>query len=473
VDIIVFIKELIMKEVNGDEIIRKAINRGCDEAELFLKDVKGISVEAKNGKVEALEASLDFGIALKVIKKQRIGFSFATSPDSIGKMVDEALLGAEWTYEDKCIGIPDYMPSRDVAIFDANIQRLKEEDIINDAILLEEISLSFDERIKKVRKAEVSSGVSNTTIINSKGINAAYKSSYYSAHVTALAQDSGGDSQMGWEYASSRRRSDVDIKAVGKEASKRAIELLGSKKISAARVPVILSTPVAVDFLEILSASLSSEAVQKQRSFLTGKVGQNIISGLVDIIDDGTMDWGAGTRPVDDEGVPAMNKTLVSQGMLKGYIYNTYTAKKDGISSTGNAVRGGFKSLPGVGVTNIYIKAAESKVGIDSYRGSAGAGTNGRLPLQELELVRSLSKGILILGAMGVHTANPISGDFSVGISGLWIEDGEAAYPVKEAVMSGNILDMFNKVEAVGKDLRFYGGTGSPSLLIGDMDISA
>ena len=441
-----------MKDVNGDEIIRKAINRGCDAAEVFIRDAKGISVEAKNGKVEALEASLDFGIALRVIKNQRIGFSFATSPDNIDKIIDAALQGTEWTYEDKCIGIPDYMPSRDVAIFDGNIHKLKEEDIIKDAILLEEISLSFDERIKKVRKAEVSSGVSNTTIINSKGINTAYKSSYYSAHVTTLAQDSSGDSQMGWDYASSRRKSDVDIKAVGKEASKRAIELLGSRKISAVRVPVILSTTVAVDFLEILSASLSSEAVQKQRSFLTGKVGQNIISGLVDIIDDGTRDWGAGTKPVDDEGVPAMNKTLVSKGVLSGYIYNTYTAKKDGVSSTGNAVRGGFKSLPGVGVTNIYIKPAES---------------------QESELVRSLSKGILILGAMGVHTANPISGDFSVGISGLWIENGEAAYPVKEAVMSGNILEMFNKVEAVGKDLRFYGSTGSPSLLIGDMDISA
>ncbi|MBI4682234.1 MAG: hypothetical protein HY757_03945, partial [Nitrospirae bacterium] len=134
--------------------------------------------------------------------------------------------------------------------------------------------------------------------------------------------------------------------------------------------------------------------------------------------------------------------------------------------STGNAVRG-FKSLPGVGVTNIYIKPAESQEsGVRS---------------QELEkkivgnntLLKSVSRGILILGAMGVHTANPVSGDFSVGISGLWIENGEAVYPIKEAVMSGNILDMFKKVEALGNDLKFYGSSGSPSLLIGDMDISA
>jgi PmbA protein len=333
-------------------------------------------------------------------------------------------------------------------------------------MLLEESAMTLDERIKKVRKAEVSTGVGSTSIINSRGINTSYKSSYYAAHVTTLAQDTGGDSQMGWDYSSSRRRSDVDVKAVGMEAARRAIELLGSRKISTVRVPVILSTAVAVDFLEILSASLSSEAVQKQRSFLTGKVGKKIISGLVDIIDDGMMSWGAGTRPVDDEGVPTRNKTLISEGTLAGYIYNTYTAKKAGVSSTGNAVRG-FKSLPGVGVTNMFIKPAQRK-----ESGGRGQGAEKK-EVENNNLLQSVSKGIMVLGAMGVHTANPISGDFSVGISGLWIENGEASYPVKEAVMSGNILDMFKKVEAVGMDLRFYGSTGSPSLLIGEMDISA
>lgn len=470
-----------MTDINfAEDIIKKALSKGCDAAEVFVKRAKGVSVEAKDGKVEALEASLDFGIALKVIRKKKLGFAFATSPEDVDRIIDNALQGTEWTVEDEFVDIPDAAPAGEVLIFDKNIDALKEEDLIRDAISLEENALTFDERIKRVRKAAVSAGSGSTTIINSKGINVTYKSTYYSANVSTLAQDTGGDSQMGWDYASSRRRSDVDVEAVGKEASRRAIELLGARKISAVRVPVVLSPSVAVDFLEILSASLSSEAVQKQRSFLTGKVGQNIISGLVDIIDDGTMAWGAGTRPVDDEGVPAMNKTLVSKGTLMGYIYNTYTAKKDGVASTGNAVRG-FKSLPGVGVTNFYIKPAErqgsgvggkgsgvsSQVGIDSSRESE------KKIVENNSLIKSMSRGILILGAMGVHTANPISGDFSVGISGLWIENGEAVYPVKEAVMSGNILDMFNKVEEIGPDLRFYGGTGSPSLLIGDMDISA
>lgn len=442
-----------MKNVHGEEIVKMAMKKGCDGAEVFIKSARGISVEAKEGKVEALEASRDFGIALKVIRQKKLGFSFATSFEGTDKIIDEAIEGAKWTSEDECVDIPEYVPSGDVSIYDEHIDTLKEEDTIGAALFLEESAMKYDDRIKRVRKAEVGAGVGNTTIINSRGVNVTYKSSYYSAHVTTLAQENGGDSQMGWDYASSRRMSDVDLASVGKGASKRAIELLGSRKISAVKVPVILDPSVAVDFLDILSASLSAEAVQKQRSFLAGKRGQHIISKGIDIIDDGTLPWSAGTRPVDDEGVPTMNKTLVSRGTLNGYMYNTYTAKKDGVSSTGNAVRGGFKSLPGVGVTNIYINAL-------------GSGSDNGL-------ITSLSRGILILGAMGVHTANPVSGDFSVGISGLWIEDGERTYPVKEAVISGNILGMFKKVEALGNDLKFYGSTGSPSLLIGDMDISA
>ncbi len=441
-----------MKEEMGEDVLKKALHKGCDEAEVFVKSSEGLSIEAKNGKVEALEASRDYGLALKVIKKKRTGFAFATNPDGIEEIIDKALAGAEWTNEDEFSGVPGSVPSGGVKIFDEKITQLKEDDIIRDALLLEESALGSDRRIKKVRKAGVSAGSGNTIIINSKGVNVSYRSSYYSAHVTTLAEDK-GDSQMGWDYSSSRRRSDVDLPLVGRQASARAIELLGSRKISSVRVPVILSPQVAVDFLDILSASLSSEAVQKQRSFLTGKVGQTIISGLVDIIDDGTIAWKSGTKPVDDEGVPTMNKSLISAGTLQGYIYNTYTAKKGRVTSTGNAVRGGFKSLPGVGVTNFFIKPSGS--------GSCK------------DLVSSLPKGILILGAMGVHTANPISGDFSVGISGLWIENGKPAYPIKEAVISGNILDMFKKVEAVGSDLTFYGNTGSPSLLIGDMDVSA
>lgn len=442
-----------MIEITAEEIVKMAMDRDSDLAEVYMKSSRGISAEAKNGNVEALEVSEERGISLKVIRNGKLGFSYTTDSDGIVNMVDEAVRAAQWTGADEYIDIPGLASPEDVLIFDENIKNIKEDDVIKDALLLEESALAFDEQIKRVRKAEAGAGTAITTIVNSKGINVTYESSYCSAYLTALAEDSAGDSQMGWDYTGSRRLSDIDIKHVGEEAARRAIELLGSRKISAMKVPVILRPSVAGEFLDILSASISAEAVQKQRSFLAGKAGQKIISPLVEIIDDGRMGWHIGTRPVDDEGVPSQSKTIISEGVLNGYIHNTYTAKKDGTVSTGNAVRGGFKGLPGVGVTNFYIKPAEN------------GETSG--------LVKSLSKGIVILGAMGVHTANPVSGDFSIGISGLWIENGEVAYPVKEAIVSGNVLEMFKKVEAVGDDLKFYGSTGSPSLLIGEMDISA
>jgi PmbA protein len=437
----------------ADDVIKKAVNKGCNAAEVYIRSANGISVEAKEGTVEALEASKDFGIALKVIKNNKLGFAFTTTGEDIERTVDEAVQIAQWTGDDEFLDIPEFKPSENVLIFDKEIKNTKDEDVIRNALLLEESALGLDKKVKKVRKAEVSAGVGNTYICNSRGVNITYESTYYSAIVTTLARNDDGDSQMGWEYAGSRRISDINVKSVGEGAAKRALELLGSIKISAVKVPVILSPAVAVDFLEILSASLSAEAVQKKRSFLIGKVGQKIMSPLINIIDDGTKPWGTGTRPVDDEGVPVRNKTLVAEGVLDGYIHNTYTAKKDSTVSTGNAVRGGTKSLPGIGVTNFYISADSSE--------------------SDNNLAGNLSKGIVILSTMGMHTANPISGDFSIGISGMWIENGKPAYPVKEAVLSGNILDIFYKVEVLGSDLTFYGSVGSPSILIGDMDISA
>jgi PmbA protein len=438
---------------NAEGVVKKALSKGCDAAEVFIRRSKGVSVEAKGGEVEALEASLDLGIAIRIIKNRKQGFSFATTFENIEATVDRAIDGGRWTGEDPFIGIAGHSPASEVQIYDVNIRDIKEERVIHDALNLEKSALAFDQRARKVRKAEVTAGTSTTTIGNSNGVHVSFDSSYYAAHVTTLAEDDAGDSQMGWEYSSSRRLNDIDLKAVGEESSRRAIELLGSRKISAVKVPVILSPAVAIDFLEILSASLSADAVQKGRSFLAGKTGKKIVSERLNIIDDGTMAWGSGSSPVDDEGVPSMRNVLVSEGVLQGFIHNTYTARKEGVNSTGNAVRGSAMSLSGVGVRNLFIEKI-----------SKSADSN---------IVQSLSKGIVILSAMGVHTANPVSGDFSVGISGLWVENGQSLYPVKEAVISGNILEMFAKIEATGHDMKFYGNVGSPSLLIGEMDVSA
>jgi len=443
--------------VLAEDIIKRVIKRKCDSAEVFIRSLRSISAEAKEGRVEALKVARESGIALKVIKGQRLGFSFTTTPDEIEETIDRALQKTEWTTVDPHIDIPEPSPPRRVMVFDEGIKNIREEDVIKDALLLEECTLASDLRIKKVRQAEVKAVTEETTIFNSKGIKISYKSSYISAQVIALARDERDKGQIGWDFMISRKGETIDLDSIARTASKRAVQLLGSRKISAVKVPVVLDPLVAVEFLNLLSESLSAEAVLEKRSFLEDKLGKAVVSPLLDIIDDGTMPWGIGTKPVDDEGVPVSDKTLISKGVLEGFIHNTYTAKRMGVISTGNALRGSYKSLPKVDVTNLYIKPRNGV-------------KNSKSPDR---LIKSLSRGFLILSTMGAHTADPISGDFSIGISGLWIENGQIVYPVKEALISGNVLDLFKKVEDIGDDLRFYGNSGSPSLLIGEVDISA
>ena len=436
----------------AEDAVKRAVKKGCDKAEIFIKSARRLSVQVKNSTTDALETARDFGMSLRVVKRQKLGFSYATDCSMLEDMVDEAVSGAEWTDRDENIGIPGSSAYPDVLIFDEEIEDAGEEEVIKSAMALEKTALDFDKRIKKVRKAEIELAVEKTTIFNSENINISYKSTLVSAALTAFADD-GNDMQTGWEFEASRRLRYLNPASVAESASKKALSLLGSRKITSVRIPVILEPSVAASFLGLIRASVSAEAVQKKRSFLEGRVGSIIVSPLLNIFDDALLPWKIGTKPADDEGAPTSRKAVVSRGVLTGFIHNTYSARKDGVVSTGNASRNSFKELPGIDVTNFYIEPP-------------GKGEN-------INLLNSVSRGLLILETMGIHTANPVSGDFSIGISGLWVEGGEIAYPVKEAVMSGNILELFKKIERVGTDLKFYGKIGSPSLLIGDMDISA
>ncbi|MDO8282800.1 MAG: TldD/PmbA family protein [Thermodesulfovibrionia bacterium] len=438
----------------AEDIVKKALSKGADSAEAFVSSGKGISVEVKDGEVDALEASLDAAVAVRVIKNGRLGFSFTTDISVADKVIDEAIEGSRWSAEDIYNVIPQMLAPSDVPVFDSAIAGISEAELIRLAISLEESSLSYDKYVKRVRKAGVSSGVYKTAIVNSNGVSISYQSSHISAQIVAFAENESGDSQVGSDYSVKRRAADLQVMPVAVNAAKRALELLGSRRITAMKLPIVLPPDIAVEFLEVLSASFSADAVQKQRSFFGGKSGKTVASSQVNIIDDGLLPWGIGSSLTDDEGVPAQKKVLISEGVLNGFIHNTYTAKKENVASTGNAVRSSSKGLPGVGITNLYIEPEK----------------NGN---DKATIISSLSKGILITSVMGVHMANPVSGDFSIGISGLMIEAGQMAYPFKEAVISGNILDMFKMVEQVGSDLEFYGRIGSPSLLIGEMDISA
>ncbi|MBI5101715.1 MAG: TldD/PmbA family protein [Nitrospirae bacterium] len=437
------------------EVISEALGAGADQAEVFIRSSKSLSVEVKKQEIDSLKTARIFGYGLRVIKNGRPGFAYSTDRNDLRSVIRNSVDAAGSADPDPFADLPEAVPPACVDVYDPEIDRITEPDAISLTMDIEKACLDRDKRIEKVRRASSVFSSARETIFNSKGVEVVYRSTFCTAQSTAVAE-TGDDAQSGYDYCGSRLLRNVDFRQVGACAADNALRLLGARRISDGRTSVILDRSVAVDFLEILAGSVSADSVQKNRSLLSGKIGRRIISAKISISDNGLLPGLPGSSPVDDEGVPAQEKILIDRGILKMYLHNTYTAAKDSAASTGNAVRGGFSAVPSVGPTNLYIEASSdaSACSIPDMYGLAGSALH-------------------IFDAMGVHTANPVSGDFSIGVSGILIEGGRASYPVKEAVISGNILDLFLKAEAVGDDLRFFGNIGSPSILIRDMDISA
>ena len=438
----------------AEEAIRLARKLGADLAEIYVRRSKEITAESKGAKTDAFESSTGFGYGVRVIRSRRLGFSYSNDPSLLESTVRSAIDGAAYTEPDGFLGLPGAGDKpADIDTFDPAVDAISAEKAIAMASEIEAAAFAHDKRITKLRKAAASFASAETMIANSEGVRASWRSTICVAHVSSVAEE-GGDSQSGWGYGSSRRLDGLDFKAVGMEAASRAAGMLGAERIKPMRAMVLIDSSVAAELLGVLSAMLSSEAVQKGKSLLAGKLGQKIISSCIDIVDDGLSHESPSCRPYDDEGVVVTRNELVTCGILKQFMFNTYTASKGSARSTGNAVRGGAASIPGVGPIALGLR-------------TSGAYTSMN------DMIKSVQSGILIRDAMGIHTINPISGDFSIGISGQLIMSEVMVNPVKEAVISGNILQLFGSIVAVGSDIRHFGSISSPSILVDAQDISA
>lgn len=436
-----------------EKILDLALKGGASGAELYTRTSKRLSVEAKDGLVETVESSLKSGYSLRIIREGRLGFSYSTDPGELGEVVAAALESSKWTEADESLELPGPEALPAMRVHDPDIEDISRETAVESALLIEVAALK-DSRIKTLRNCMAAFVTAQTSVHNTRGLAGSFSSTSATAQVMAMAEH-GGDSRVGGDFQGARFLSDMAFESVGQTASIRAARLLGAKKTSPMKAPVVLEAHVAVEFLGIFSSMLSSEAVLKGKSLLKDRTGDKVISEHLSIVDDAGLPGLLGSRPMDDEGVPAARKTLIEQGILKGFMYNTSTARKASTSSTGNAMRPGISGVPGVGPTNLFIVQ-----------------DNGSPDEDCLDLIAAVEHGLLVTEAMGVHMANPVSGDFSIGVSGLLIKGGELGAPVCEAVVSGNILDFMSDVRP-GRDLRFYGPIGSPSLLVQGVDISA
>lgn len=454
-----------------DQALRILQRKPIDGYEIYFSQSSHFDVESKDGKIETLETSRYLGMAFRILNHQRMGFSYTTfsnpSPSAqqnfsgeLDRMIEDAIRSAEATSADPCFDfapVPKDSPPQ-LPIFDETLEKIPEKKKIEKAKYLEESARSVDsERIKKVRKASYQEVLARTTLINSNGLQFSYDHTLVSVSVTAVAEES-GESEVGWDFDVSHFFKDLDVKKVGRSAGRKALECLGGKRIPTGVYPVLIRNHVASEFLSLLAHSFLADQVQKGKSPLKGKQGERFFSPLLTIVDDGLFSKGISTAPIDGEGMPSQRTSLVAQGELTGYLYDRYWANRENLSSsgspagsTGNSRRHGIKFPPGVGISNFFIEPGD---------------------LDFSKLMGSLSKGVVVEEVMGLHTIDPISGDFSLGCSGDWIDRGEKVHPVKSIAIAGNLFELFRKVIGVGEDLRFLGGVGSPSLLVKELLIS-
>lgn len=431
---------------------RKLREKGVPAWEIYAQTSDVFSVEVKQGEVDSLKAARGQGLSVRTLREGRLGFAYSTSLEegALAGMVESAVAGGEAVEADPLVAFAEPKPFPELDLVDGRLAETPRERKIAGAREMEKACLGFHPAIKRARTAAYRETAREVTIRNSLGLDASYKSTGTSASIVAVAEGAEG-ARTGWDFDFGRGFSDLDFEGVGLRAAEKARSLLGARKVKTVRCPVVLDHSAATELLDVLASSFLASNVQRGKSMLAGRVGEGVMSEAVTIVDDGLLDGGAATAPFDDEGAPTERTALVEAGKLSGFLYDLYTARKDGRASTGNASRAGIKGPPDVGTTNLFILPGER-------------------PMPEL--VKTAGRGVLLTEFLGIHTADPISGDFSVGAQGFWIEGGEIAYPVGGVAVAGNVLRMFAGVVEAGSDLRMFGSSGAPSLLVRELSIS-
>jgi len=428
--------------------------RDREAVEAYAEEARRTEVTAYKGEVEGLTFAESRGVGVRLIAADRLGYAYAADPsiDEVREAVARARENAELATEDEFNVLPSGMPIEPIpALFRQDQAAIATERKVSVALDLEHLAVSADPRVAKVDQAGYGDAVSRVAIASTAGVTAEYGRTDCWAVVSALAEQD-GETQSGWSFRVARELGELDWGSVAEEAVERSARLLGAIKPASGRVPVVLDPFAGSSFLGILAGALSAESVQKQRSLFAGLLGEEVGSPLMTLVDDGRTLDGPAAAPFDDEGVPTGRTELIAHGRLMAFLHNAYTARRGGTDSTGNARRGGYRTPPGVGTTNFFVQPGATPVSDILFRAQGG---------------------VLIQDVSGVHSgANPISGEFSVGATGLRIVDGELGEPLREMTVASTVPEMLKGIAAVGDDLRFFTAVGVPTILIGEMTVA-
>jgi PmbA protein len=438
------------------ELVAAAIESAdpSEAVEAYAESSTRTEVDALRGEVEGLTFAESRGVGVRLIRGGQLGYAWAADPslEEVRRAVEQARENAGSATPDEHNVLPEAEPAVPIEdLYHADQAAMPTDRKVALALDLERRATSSDPRVRKVEAVQYGDAVSRAAIASTTGVAASYERTDCWCMVVALAED-GEETQTGYSFRVGRALEELDWEGVGDEAVERAARMLGAVKPPTMRVPVLLDAFAGSSFLGVLASALSAEAVQKGRSLFADLVGREVGSTAFTLVDDGRLLAGPAASPFDDEGVPTRRTELLTLGTLNGFLHDTYTAHRGGTSSTGNARRAGYRTAPGVGISNFYVEPGV---------------------MDPAELLAQANGGVLIQDVSGVHSgANPISGEFSVGATGLRIQGDALGEPLREMTIASTIPDMLKAVVAVGNDLRFFTAVGVPSILIGEMTVA-
>ncbi|MDO8518683.1 MAG: TldD/PmbA family protein [Deltaproteobacteria bacterium] len=436
------------------KIIRDILSRKkIADYEIYLEQGRELTIEVKEGKVDAMEEGMTSGFALRVLSGQKIGVSYGTdfSQKALEAAVAHAFESSAHTTPHPHHGWPAPAKSYpSVSNLDASLSSIPLRDKIEAARILEAEALRADPAVKRVRYATYAEAISEIRLVNSLGADLIHRRSFITQSLMAVASK-GEDSEMAYDTQSSPFWKDLNPALLAKKTALEAASQLGGKRISNYRGPIILAQNVASEMLSLLAPSTSAENIHKKNSFLIGKKGKKIYADGVTLIDDGLYEKGGGASPFDDEGTPRQKTPVIEKGVVRQFLYDTFWGKEEGVPSTGNASREGIAGKVRPDITHFYLEPGK---------------------FSQDELLSRMGEGVLVTQAIGMHTADPISGDFSVGMGGFRVKNGKKDHPIRSVALTGNLHDLFAKVTEVGSDLKFDDNIGSPSLLLSDASVA-
>jgi PmbA protein len=441
----------------GERIVGMATKGGATVAECLLRSGAELSARVRLGKPELVEEAAHRSAGLRVMKGKQVATTSTSDLTEAGieRFVSDALELADLAQEDPFAGPADEPhcdpnAAPDLDLFDPKGGNVDAAQAIATAKIGEQAARDFDARISNSEGATFSRTAGGAAIVLSSGFRSAYKGSYQSLSVVPVAEDEGGKKRRGYHWTAKRFLDELDDpKAVGIEAARRTLRKLGARSVATCEVPVVFDPDAARSLLGMLAGCIMGSSIWRKSSYLIGREGTQVASELVTVVDDPLIKRAPGSRPYDGEGLASRKNVVVEKGILRTYLCDSYSARKLGRKSTGNASRGGSAGVS-CSTTNFIL--------------SPGTDSNEAI-------VKATKSGLYVTEMMGFGF-NAVTGDFSRGAAGFWIENGELAYPVSEVTISLNVDDLYKRIDAIGSDLDLRTATAAPTIRVGRMTVA-